>query len=932
MKLSRSSLVLLMVAIFIFHVGCGSAQEIPNNYELVAANAELSLYMNKDTTEIAVQHHDSQEIWYSNPPGSRSDKDTLSIIYYNPSDEMKRMNNFKDSIEYGQFDIEELENGVRISYLFGPEWWEDDWLPLMIPQDRFENEILPKVPERDRKWLAGKYKLIGLEKMEPDYERVPIAALPNLDKQFGEYIVVSPGKTLSNKDKSTLTLLLVDTVVAANPEKLSERADLKIEHINQLIDTPAYVIDNTIRPWDRSDIIAIMKAIDYRPEEIAKDHIANQIEPPVLNVEVFRITVEYVLEGNSLVVKVPMNEVYYPVQVVPNARYITGVSSYFRPSSRTELFDYFGQIGGQLVDFPLYSINVLNHFGASPTGSEGYIFVPDGSGALVETKVATNVQYARDVYGKDHSVSYGLAEHEYVEPMDRYKKEDLYMPVFGLKEGDKAFFAVIEEGHGMARIKANTSSSVSPYSRVSSEFVLLPYGEINLTETDRTEELARRARGKIKAFPKELPDEDIIIRYTFLAGENANYVGMANSYREYLVQKYNLEKVEQNESNIPFYLELTGAIPVNKSIMGIPRDVIVPLTTYQQVSDIVGKLLNEQVDNIQLRYNGWRQGGVIPGFPNKVRLEKALGSKDDFKALTSYLAENQIGFYPNVDFLNVYDNKYGKFHLRRDIAQSLNRQPIWMIRDDIAWAYVLAPSRIDEVIDRFLVDYQSLAVGGIALGDLGKQINSDFALEKPTSRADSLVLMEEAMNKLKTEGNLELLVNKANIYSVPYADHIVNLPLTSNNYNIISRSVPFYQMVLHEYVNYTGAPLNRYPDYTYAMLKFTETGSLPHFTWMYEEGTTVKQTDFDFLFANYYGDWLDKAAETYHEMNAVLRQVNGQRMMNHQQLAKNVFMTDYENGLSIIVNYNDMEFDYNGVVVAGKSFRLIREGEVDETL
>lgn len=68
----------------------------------------------------------------------------------------------------------------------------------------------------------------------------------------------------------------------------------------------------------------------------------------------------------------------------------------------------------------------------------------------------------------------------------------------------------------------------------------------------------------------------------------------------------------------------------------------------------------------------------------------------------------------------------------------------------------LAPSRLNDVIDSFLADYQSLAVGGIALGDLGKQINSDFALEKPTSRADSLVLMEEAMKKLKNEENLAL--------------------------------------------------------------------------------------------------------------------------------------------------------------------------------
>ena len=120
--------------------------------------------------------------------------------------------------------------------------------PMMVPQDRFENEILPKLSDKDADWLKSKYKLIGLEKVSEDNQRVSITQLPNQDQQFGDYVVVSPGTKLSDKDKSTLTLLLVDTVVAANND-LTERADLRLEHIEQLIDMPAYVIDNTIRPW-----------------------------------------------------------------------------------------------------------------------------------------------------------------------------------------------------------------------------------------------------------------------------------------------------------------------------------------------------------------------------------------------------------------------------------------------------------------------------------------------------------------------------------------------------------------------------------------------------------------------------------------------------------------------------------------------------------
>lgn len=931
MRLNRTGLVLVLVVVaLITRFGLSYAQDVLAPYTLVAENEYLGLYVNNDTTEIAVKHLESNEIWFSNPPDSRTDKDTLSIIYYNPSDEMQRMNNYADSIEYGQYEIEEIENGIRITYLFGQEWWEDDWLPLMVPQDRFENDILPYVPERDQSWFAGNFMLIGLEETDDDYERISITALPNKDQQFGDYTVVSPGEDLSDKDKQTLILLLVDTVVAANPSELVERADLRLEHIDQLIETPAYVIDNTIRPWDRSDIIAIMQEINYSPDRIAEDHIANKIEPPKLNVEVFTIPMEYVLDEDSLIVRVPMDGVEYPYQVEPNDRYITGVASYFRPTNRTEVFEHFGQIGGTLVDFPLYSINVLNHFGASPTGSQGYLFIPDGSGALVHTEIATNVQYARNMYGMDHSVQYALEDDLYFDPMDRYLREDLYMPVFGLKEDDKAIFAIIEDGHGMARIKANTSSSISPYSRVSSEYVLLPYGEINLTETDRTEELSRRATGQIKSFPVELPDEDIVIRYSFLVGPEADYAGMANRYREYLVEEYNLQKVGQVSDDIPFYVEFTGAVPVQKSIMGIPKDVITSLTSYSQVSEIVEELVSNRISNIQVKYNGWMRGGMLPGFPNKVRLEGVLGTKADFNNMASFLVDNEVGFYPNVNFLTAYYSKYGRFNLRRDIAQSLNRQPVWMVRDNIASEYVIAPARLLDIIDNFLDDYLPLNISGLALGDLGKIINSDFSADKPTSRADSLVINTEGMDKLKTDFQLDLLIDRSNIYAVPYAKHIINTPLTSNNYNIISESVPFYQMVVHGYVNYAGRPLNHYPDYNVAVLKSIETGASPYFSWMFEPGTAVKQTEFDVLFANHYGDWLERANSTYHEMNSVLSQVKDQCIINHQELDYRVYKTTYENGLAIIVNYNNEPYEYNGYVIKGESYQLIGEGDVNE--
>ena len=927
MRLKHIYLILAVLIISLLTaVEVGLADEVPSNYRLAAASDVISLYIDDQTSYFLIQHNETKQIWYSVPPGSRTDKDTLSIIYYNPSDEMKTMNNFKDSIEIGMFKIEDIPGGVSVFYQFGPDWVADDWLPLMVPQHRFENDILPRLSDKDATWLAGKYKLISLVPVDEENPRPNIVGLTNLDQVFGNYTVATPGKKLSDKDRNTLAQLLLDTIVGARKD-VNERADVRLAHMEQLIETPAYVIDNTIRPWDRTDIQNMMQAINYTPEEIAKDHEANNIEPPVKNVEIFQITVEYIVEGDSLIVRIPMEKVYYPVQVEPNDRYLTGVSGNFRPTNRPQVYDYFGQIGGAKVDFPLYSINILPHFGASPTGKDGYIFIPDGSGALINTKVATAVQYARDMYGIDNSIAYGLDEHGYQEPMDRYLKERLYMPVFGLKEEDKAFMAVIEQGHGMARIKANTASNINPYAKVSSEYVLLPLGRISLTTTSRTVELERRARGQINAYAKALPDEDIVIRYIFLTGDEANYVGMALRFQEHLVNKYGMTRIDPKE-NLPFYLELTGAAPMQKSIMGIPREVITSLTSYNQVQSIVSELLQNQVKNIQVRYLGWREGGLYPPLPSRARLESELGTSQEFNNLVSYLAENDVGFYPDVDFLNIYDDQIIKIDLKKDVAQSLNRQAVSMVRDNRFEVWVLSPSKLDDLIQKFTADYKKYNIGGLSLGDLGSQLNSDFNLNNPVSRADALVINQKAMQRLNEEYKLDLMINKANVYAVPYASHLVNIPLTANNYNIISRSVPFYQIVMHGYVNYAGYPLNQAADYDYAVLKMVETGAAPYFSWMYTEGTAVKGTSYDYLFANYYRDWFDRAVATYQKANAVLSQVQGQRIINHQMLAENLYMTSYENGLSVIVNYNRDTVEYRGIAIEGMSFKLIREGDL----
>ena len=79
---------------------------------------------------------------------------------------------------------------------------------------------------------------------------------------------------------------------------------------------------------------------------------------------------------------------------------------------------------------------------------------------------------------------------------------------------------------------------------------------------------------------------------------------MAECYRNYLTERYDLTPVESRPS-IPFYLELIGAIDKLEPVLGIAQTVTHPLTTFSQAQEIAADLGEQGIEQIQLKYTGW---------------------------------------------------------------------------------------------------------------------------------------------------------------------------------------------------------------------------------------------------------------------------------------------------------------------------------------
>ncbi|QHW33752.1 hypothetical protein GZH47_25095 [Paenibacillus rhizovicinus] len=625
----------------------------------------------------------------------------------------------------------------------------------------------------------------------------------------------------------------------------------------------------------KQELADYLTSAGYTAKDAAKDNKENggSSEEAAEAEAQFTIPVEYALDGDQFVVTIHGKDVKYNEA------------------------------------FPLASVQVLKHFGAADDKKDGYIFVPDGSGALIRlnNKKLTAEPYRMPVYGEDGT--FDVKERVLTSTPVR-------LPVFGMKQNDHAVLGIIEGGDALASILADISGRHDAYNSVNAEFQFVAQDVYTLTSGTKS--------SSVPMFQKHPYQGDIKLRYAFLSGDDADYVGMAGAYREYLIAKYDLKKLTSAE-NAPFILELEGAFKRQKSFLGIPYKTTEPLTTFEDAARIIAMLKERGVDDLALRYVGWFNGGIRHGSPKSIKPESALGGKSGLNKLANYAEENGVRLYPDTAFLEKYKGSQDSADfLDRRNAAIYKYDPVMFVKDSASFShYVLSANKLPGTVGGFLSDYGKLGIHGLSLRDMGSEVNSDFNPSSPVSRQDALGTIVAEAGKLK-QGTESLMVSGGNAYMVPYADIIVGAPTSSNRKNITDEDVMFYQIALHGYVDLAGAPFNR-EDTTSpraSMLKALETGSNLYYVWYYKDSSAVKDTAYNDLYALHYADWIDEATALYQEMNPVLKQVRNETIVGHRNLADGVVETTFENGLSILINYNTTAVQVNGMSIGAESFRL----------
>lgn len=197
------------------------------------------------------------------------------------------------------------------------------------------------------------------------------------------------------------------------------------------------------------------------------------------------------------------------------------------------------------LQYVLLTADLVTTLGAGRSDEDGYIFVPDGSGAVINFnngKTSAAV-YKAKVYGDDLAIS----EDEMPD-----KTEQIYLPVFGIvKNGDKgsnALCAVITSGDAYANINATAAGqATTSYNRVWASFDIRA---IDSYVIGTKKPLEVYESGGIKV-------EDLAVRYYVMNDDKIELTDLADTYRNYLINEKGLTKKTQAGQN-EFYLSLLG--------------------------------------------------------------------------------------------------------------------------------------------------------------------------------------------------------------------------------------------------------------------------------------------------------------------------------------------------------------------------------------
>ncbi len=635
-----------------------------------------------------------------------------------------------------------------------------------------------------------------------------------------------------------------------------------------------------------NQLIQITKLLNYTKEQLVADNADFGISVDIVEPASFLIPVEAVLSGDDFTVRVPAN------QIITENDYYT--------ITRIEVLPYFGSVSPAEV-------------------SEGYVFVPDGSGALL------NLNEFNSNYGSYTRALYNNTYYNDYYYMNSYP-ETLSMPVFGMIYGkggtaSGGFLGIIDRGDETAFITAALASSEAnggggTYNRVYSSFDATQYSLVSILGPYDS------SGGKFMS-GTGMMDIDYKVCYK-LYPEEVTYYDMAGTYQDYLVGRYDLTRRYEDKAKL--YLDVTGALTLEERILGIAYNKVISLTSFPELKDIMAEL---EGFPLVVDYMGVFDEGLNNRLMNKAELVKANGSGKELKELLAYAEQQGQEIYLGTDFSRIYDegngfraNTHGIYDFGGYPALVYGYYyPAGTFTDLVKPYYVLNPVYLSSAVESFLKkagEYDKLYID-----DLASDYYASYRKNKIVAPAQAQAIINDNLAKLA--GEKTLILNNPQMNKIIYGKYAVNISRESSGYGGFAEEIPFRQLVMNGLISYTTLNVNEAgADADYFLLQALELGSGPKFTITAKSLDLIKNKVYSDFVSRQYSLLSDDIKELYQRYEAAYGQIGSTEIADHVILADQVFETTYANGVRVITNYNKYPVQIDDRKIEALGYAVIR--------
>ena len=554
-------------------------------------------------------------------------------------------------------------------------------------------------------------------------------------------------------------------------------------------------------------------------------------------------------------------------------------------------------------------VALLPFLGSANDWEDGYILYPNGCGELYrfkEEKYRTNAlsTFTLPVYAPHITQASGFPLGVETDMNVDSSAFVANLPAFGLKKGDAAMAAVIEAGDEDSDIVVNPGGVSLP---VNNAYVNLVYRNNYGTRGQQINVGGSTELSYVSLLTdREIRSGDRKVRYVFLTEKDADYSGMARAVRKSYQERGILTRLEDApDVCLDVFCTVEQQQVLTKEML--------TFTTFAQARQMVEWFLEQGYD-LTVNVKGWGSKGIL-GYPVYTPAAASSGGEKELAELAEFCAEHQVGLKLQVNPVKLKEGNDGFLPLTN--AARDGNDYIYSIAVGKKTYYLQNHAFATEQLKKLRAYQQRTGASGLTFEDLGSYLFDDFA-GGTLMRSDYVDLWQNALTEEDAliGGNGCMLGTVSLLREIPEQSSLISLG---------DESVPFYQMVVHGSVAYTGQPVNLFYDDVGQLLKMVEYGYTPCFELTGEGVSRLSSTDYQMLFSARFDTWKDEIADYAADFIEWSEQIGTRSFTEHRQLSANVYESVFED-VRVLVNYGSEE--EMGVPAGG--WRLVKEGKSNE--